>query len=273
MLVAGSALFYATAFEPAPISEAHTRRSMALSPPIASGANAGSCTSCHQLRKQMDAACTSCHTTDAFAATVIQPHMNAGIDCVACHPEHRGAQFRAIDAALLSCFECHNDNNQKTYNGKSVSTPHGGTFGYPVVNGQWKWRGLDPEELANKLLVDNYSFVQRKETLKVERLPSDSENTWRSKQFHALHPYRVMAAAGMAANKSGELGCSSCHTSFDPIDTLTPRATCGKCHNGQTDPRTGRQTVAADKPNCTSCHVQHIKDKRHWNPSLLVKAD
>jgi hypothetical protein len=24
-----------------------------------------------------------------------------------------------------------------------------------------------------------------------------------------------------------------------------------------------------DQPNCTSCHVQHVQDKRHWNPALL----
>ncbi len=261
LLAAAGALFYASAFAPAPISEAHTRPSMKLSPPVANRANAGSCTSCHGLRTNMQTKCTSCHTTDAFAATVIQPHMNAGIECVTCHAEHRGPQFSAIDAALLSCVECHNDNNKSIYNGKTVGTPHGGTFGYPVVNGRWKWRGLDPAEL-----------VQRKATLKLERLPGDSEDKWRSKQFHALHPYRVMAVLGMPASKSGELGCSSCHTSFDPIDTLTPRATCGKCHNGQPDPRAGHQVIAADRPNCTSCHVQHMRDKRHWNPSLLAGA-
>ncbi len=261
VLVAGSALFYATAFEPAPISEAHTRSSMALSPPVATHANSGSCSSCHQWRKQMDAACISCHTTDAFVATVIPAHLNAGIDCVTCHAEHRGANFNAIDGALLSCFECHNNDNKQTYNGKTVATPHGGTFGYPVVNGHWIWPGLDPEELA-----------QGKATVNLERLPSDSEDEWRSKQFHALHPYRVMAAAGMTATKSGELGCSSCHTNSQrPADILTPRTTCGKCHNGQPDARAGHQVIASDKPDCTTCHVQHIKDKRHWNPSLSPK--
>jgi hypothetical protein len=28
--------------------------------------------------------------------------------------------------------------------------------------------------------------------------------------------------------------------------------------------------IASDKPNCTSCHVQHTRDKRHWNPNLLA---
>ena len=230
---------------------------MILSPAIANHTNAGSCTSCHALRASMEAQCTSCHATDAFVATVIQPHMNAGIGCVTCHTEHRGAEFSAMDAALLSCFQCHNDNNKALFNGKKVGTPHGGTFGYPVINGQWIWAGLEPEEL-----------LQRKTTLKLERLPSDSEGQWRSKQFHAVHLYRVKAVGGLAGNQEGELSCSSCHNSFN--DLVTPRTTCGKCHNGQTDLRAGRQVIAGDKPNCTSCHIQHRLDKRHWNPNLLT---
>ncbi|HEX8897081.1 MAG TPA: cytochrome c3 family protein, partial [Chthoniobacterales bacterium] len=157
-----------------------------------------------------------------------------------------------------SCFQCHNDQNRQSYNGKTVSTPHGGTFGYPVVAGHWKWAGLDAEEME-----------QRKSNLKLERLPTDSEDQWRSKEFHAVHLYRVKAVAGLPGSKEGELSCSSCHATRDPIDLATPRTTCGKCHNGQPDARVGQQVIAGDKPNCTSCHVQHTKDKRHWNPGLL----
>jgi hypothetical protein len=260
LLAVAGALFYTAAFSPAPISEAHMRTSMILSPTVASQANGGSCTSCHGLKSSMDERCASCHSSDAFKATVIQPHTNAGIGCVACHAEHRGVEFSPVSGALLSCFECHNDGNKTIYNGKTVGTPHGGTFGYPVVNGHWKWAGLDPEEM-----------LQRKMTLKLERLPSDSEDQWRSKQFHGIHMYRVKAVGGLQGNKQGELSCSSCHNSFTPPDLVTPRTTCAKCHNGQNDPRAGRQVIASDKPNCTSCHIQHRLDKRHWNPSLLVK--
>ena len=258
LLAIGGALFYARAFSPAPISDAHARVTMNLSPPVAKSASAGSCTSCHALRTNMDRNCASCHTTDAFAPTVIAAHVRAGISCVDCHDEHRGAQFSALYGALLSCFQCHNDQNKKTYNGRRVATPHGGTFGYPTVNGHWLWAGLDPEEMA-----------QRKATLQLERLPADTEDQWRSKQFHAVHLYRVRAIGGLPGNKEGNLSCSSCHAARDPIDLTTPRSTCGKCHNGQPDPRAGRQVIGMDKPNCTSCHVQHMKDKRHWNAGLL----
>ena len=259
-LIAGtSALFYASAFSPGPIAEAHTRSKLILSPPIAARPNAGSCTACHALRTSIEQKCASCHTTEAFVPTVIEQHTNAGISCVACHAEHRGAQFSAATGALVSCANCHNNGNRNSYDGKTVSTPHGGTFGYPVIDGRWKWTGLDDEELAVK-----------KETLKLERLPSDSEDQWRSKQFHAVHLYRVKAINGLLGDKQGDLTCSSCHTSFNPPDVTTPRTTCAKCHMGQTDPRVGHQAIAADKPNCTSCHVQHVKDKRHWNPGLLA---
>jgi FHA domain len=260
LLSVAGALLYASAFSPAPISDAHARSTMILSPAVADHANAGSCTSCHALRSNMEAKCASCHSTDAFVATVIQSHMNAGIGCLACHSEHRGLEFSAIAGALQSCAECHNDQNTTLYNGKKVSTPHGGTLGYPVVNGQWKWAGLDAEEL-----------LQRKTTLNLQRLPSDNEDQWRSKQFHAVHMYRVKAVGGLPGNKEGELSCSSCHNSFSPPDLTTPKTTCAKCHNGQTDPRARRQVIASDKPNCTSCHIQHRMDKRHWNPSLLVQ--
>ncbi|MFN2578298.1 MAG: FHA domain-containing protein [Pyrinomonadaceae bacterium] len=258
LLSIAGALFYAAAFAPAPISDAHSRASLNLAPPIANHANAGACTSCHALQTSMEAKCSSCHTTESFIPTVISPHVNSGLSCIDCHAEHRGAAFNAIDGALLSCFACHNDQNRKIYNGQSVSTPHGGTFGYPVVNGHWKWTGLDRDEM-----------VLRKNTLKLARLPADTEDQWRSKQFHAVHLYRVRVVAGLPGNKDGELSCSSCHATRDPIDLTTPRTTCARCHNGQPDARAGRQVIASDKPNCTSCHVQHIKDKRHWNPGLL----
>ena len=61
----------------------------------------------------------------------------------------------------------------------------------------------------------------------VARLPADTEEEWRSKQFHALHVQRVRAG-GLLGNREGELSCSSCHKTFNPIDRETPRTTCGK---------------------------------------------
>ncbi|MFZ0061285.1 MAG: FHA domain-containing protein [Pyrinomonadaceae bacterium] len=250
--------WYANAYAPAPLSSSHSRNQLAVFPVIATQANADSCTNCHSFSGNMEARCASCHNTDTFVATVIKPHIAAGIGCSDCHGEHRGADFRPGPTALATCTECHNDANQRAFNGRRVKTPHGGTFGYPVVAGHWKW-GLDDDDWALK-------------KIDVARLPTESEEQWRSKQFHALHVQRVKKVGDMTGNARGELSCSSCHKSFDQIDRETPRTTCANCHNGKVEPGSQRQLIASNQPNCTSCHIQHVKDKRHWNPSLLAKS-
>ncbi|HEY3037516.1 MAG TPA: FHA domain-containing protein [Pyrinomonadaceae bacterium] len=258
LLSVAAAFWYASAYSPAPVSRAHSRSELSLFPPIAVKANANSCTNCHSFSGNMEANCSQCHNAEAFVATIIEPHVVAGISCVSCHAEHRGAAFKPAEAALSTCTDCHNDANRNSYNGRKVGTPHGGTFGYPVVNAKWKWKGLNDNEWALKQTV-------------VARISGDTEEAWRSKQFHALHVQRVRAN-GLQGNPEGELSCSSCHKTFNPIDRETPRTTCSNCHNGQLELGTNRVIIAKDKPNCISCHVQHVKDKRHWNASLMARV-
>jgi len=257
-LSAGAAYWYTRAYSPGPISNAHSISQMSLVPPIATNANAGSCTSCHGLKGSMDGKCSACHQTATFAASVIPPHAGAGIGCVDCHAEHRGANFSATEGAIASCTECHNNENPRTFNGRKVGTPHGGGFGYPVVNGVWSGKSINEEE-----------WDLRK--LPIERLPTDSEDKWRSKQFHALHSQRVKLVGNLSGNAQGQLSCSSCHKSFEPIDRETPRTTCGLCHNGMVDARSNKILIEANKPNCTSCHVQHVHDTHRWGASMLAQ--
>jgi pSer/pThr/pTyr-binding forkhead associated (FHA) protein len=255
-LAGAGALLYANAFAPAPLSGAHARANFSHFPNIANRPNANSCTSCHTLKTSMEENCASCHQAEAFSATIIKPHRDAGIGCISCHAEHRGEDFRPAQAALQTCSQCHSDANRKLFNGHGVSTPHGGTFGYPVVDGKWKWKGLDEEEWSLK-------------KINLARAPNETDEAWRSKQFHSLHLYRVRAVGGLSANADGEMSCSSCHKSFDPIDRDTPRQTCAQCHNGKAGDVMRQTLDAAGTANCTSCHVQHIKDPQHWNPLLL----
>ena len=259
VLSMAAAYWYANAYAPAPVSRSHVLDKMEMTPPIAIKANADSCTGCHSLTGSTETKCAACHNTEAFVATVIKPHVAAGIGCVSCHAEHQGSEFNPAPAALATCTFCHNDANKNVYNDRRVSTPHGGTFGYPVVNEKWTWDGLDGGDWALK-------------KIEMARLPSDSDDQWRSKQFHALHVQRVRSGTGMRGNLQGELSCSSCHKSFNPIDRSTPKTTCGECHNGRVEQGTNRVLIAKDKPNCTSCHVQHVKDSKHWNPSLLAQS-
>lgn len=257
LLSVAAAYWYTSAFAPGPVSHAHTKSKLDRVPPIAIRANSDSCTSCHSLTASMESNCAGCHTAEGFVATVIEPHAAAGVGCVTCHAEHRGSEFKAARAALHTCTDCHNDANQNSFNGRKVSTPHGGTFGYPVSQEKWTWKGLSDGEWALKQIA-------------ITRLPSETDEQWRSKQFHALHVQRVRSAPGSPGNLQGQLSCSSCHKSFNPIDRETPRATCGPCHNGSVEPGTNQVLIAQNQPNCISCHVQHVQNKKHWNRSLLV---
>jgi FHA domain len=239
-----AAYWYTSAFAPAPLSKAHSLSQFSLVPAIAGMPNAGSCTSCHSLTGNMEQRCAACHHTEAFVATVIKPHEAAGIGCVDCHAEHKGTEFSATAGALASCTTCHNDSNEKLYNARKVGTPHGGTFGYPVVNGSWSAKSINDEEWELRKLT-------------TVRQPTDTDEKWRSNQFHALHDQRVRLVPGLKGNAEGRLSCSSCHNSFDPLDRATPRTTCAACH------------VSNNQPNCTSCHVQHIRDVRRWSASML----
>ncbi|HEX8180506.1 MAG TPA: FHA domain-containing protein [Pyrinomonadaceae bacterium] len=267
-----AAFSFTTAFSPAPVSNPHTRTALTLTPAIANRPNGNTCTACHAVKASMNDACAACHQTKEFAANITPPHKAAGLGCTSCHTEHKGANFRPGLAPLSASFQpgvepaetcagCHNDNNKRLYNGKGVHTPHGGTFGYPVTNAHWTWMGLDQAELA-----------QKPEQVKqvISTWPAKNEDEKLSGQFHALHLYRVRAVGGLPGNTAGELSCSSCHKSWGAsLDRTTPRQTCGICHNGYTDPATSRAVIAQDQPNCNSCHVQHVEDKRHWNPSLF----
>jgi hypothetical protein len=273
-LSAVAAFGYSSAFAPAPLSGAHARTSLLDSPAVAARANANSCTACHAASRSMDESCASCHRTAAFDARGTDAHTAAGVGCAVCHAEHRGDSFRPAVAALSADFQagvareetcagCHSDANAKTYNGRRVRTPHGGTFGYPVVDGRWKWKGLDAAEWDAKPEEVKSLFTTWKAT---------TDDGRRSVEFHALHLHRVRAVAGLKSNGAGELTCSSCHQSLGAtLDRTTPRTTCSTCHDGRVDEQTGRAIVGADAPNCTSCHVQHAGDRRQWGAALLAR--
>jgi pSer/pThr/pTyr-binding forkhead associated (FHA) protein len=273
-LSALAAFAHKDTFAPAAISDPHTRKAFSLTPAIARQTNGGACTSCHAVgvsvvnREKMEANCSACHQTEAFVATVIPAHRAAGISCTGCHAEHRGETFRPVNAALEACAKCHNDENKKLYNGKSVHTPHGGTFGYPVVNGLWIWKGLDEEELAQKPEI--VAFLKR------NRVNSSQIQEWRNAQFHAIHVEHIRTVAGIVGivddNGNEVLSCSSCHrTGYmgANVDRTYPWTTCGKCHNAAVFNEPSTSTVRVETPSCTSCHVQHVKDI-HWAASLRV---
>ena len=276
-LSAVAAVTYKIAFAPESISLPHTRSTFALIPAIATKPNRGSCTSCHAVgvsmsnREKMNANCAACHQTESFAATVIPAHRGAGITCTSCHSEHRGEGFSPTNGALASCTKCHNDDNKNLYNGKRVHTAHGGTYGYPVINGVWVWKGLDSEELEAKPEIAAL--------LKKNRATSGDPQQWRNAQFHAIHLHDVRVVTGINGIEDVDtanqvMSCSSCHkTGYmgRNVDRNYPRTTCARCHNAQIFERPSAATKF-ETPSCTSCHVQHIKDTHGASPLRIAQA-
>ena len=265
-----AAYVYAEAYAPAPISSAHASPTMRSEPAIAARPNANSCISCHSIKGSIDSNCSSCHQAPGFKAAVTEPHARAGIACTACHVEHQGTEYRPATASIQTCTTCHSDSNKKTYNGLAVHTPHGGAYGYPVVDGRWSWKGLQDEEWQQKpAAVQKLVQTVRGALLTGPGAAGrDPDDLRRSAEYHALHLHRVKVTGGLAGNREGEVSCSTCHKTFNPIDRETPPKTCGTCHNGD---RGGKfETVLADdKPNCISCHVQHLQARREWGRALL----
>jgi pSer/pThr/pTyr-binding forkhead associated (FHA) protein len=265
-----AAYVYAEAYAPAPVSAAHAAADMRSRPAIAARASAGSCTSCHSLTASVESNCSSCHQAPGFRASVTEPHARAGIGCNDCHVEHQGTEHRPAVASLQTCTTCHSDSNVKTYNGRAVGTPHGGTYGYPVADGRWVWKGLPDAGWRQKspALLKLVQNLQDAPLAGPGSAGRDPEDLRRSAEFHLLHIERVKAVGGLKPNHDGALGCGSCHTTHAPTDVETPRRTCGVCHNGD---RGGRfeKVLAEDRPNCISCHVQHPESRRAWGGALL----
>jgi len=272
---AAAAVAYKVAFAPDPISAPHAKVAFSLMPAIAKQPSGNSCTSCHAIgvsmtnREKMNANCADCHQSEGFAATIIPAHREAGINCTTCHSEHRGVNFRSVNLALESCTKCHNNDNKHLYKGKSVHTPHGGIYGYPVINGVWVWKGLDEEELKAR--------PEMVALLKKNRASPGDPQQWRNAQFHAIHVHRVRAIPGLTGVEDVDtvnkvMSCSTCHkTGYmgANVDRTYPRTTCARCHNTQLFEGPTAAT-RPETPSCTSCHVQHIKD-RHWAASLRIE--
>lgn len=249
---------YPNTFAPKPLSNPHSQNIDANL--IANRANENSCTTCHSWNEPMENSCIRCHQANEFHASNTKAHTDAGISCAVCHLEHQGEEFDSKRYALESCATCHNDNNGQLYNGKQVRTAHGGTFGYPVENGKWTWKGLH-REIAEAMLAETLSNTK-----------SDNEQTRRSKQFHAVHLYLINPNGTLETDSAGKISCSSCHESFDPIDRETPRQTCASCHNGMIENTSGKVIFAENQANCVSCHVQHPFNQRRWRKFLSEEA-
>ena len=257
--IAAFAFFrYPQVYEPKPLSNPHA--SKIDGSPIAAAENGNSCTTCHMMNQPIENACIRCHTAEQFHASNTKAHQEAGVTCTVCHKEHQGADYNLTVSAIQSCAVCHNDSNNKTYNGKAVHTAHGGSYGYPVTNGKWTWKGVY-REVADAIPEINSTATGDKD-----------EQARLNRQFHAVHVARLIAPPGLKGDKYGLVTCSSCHTSQDPIDRVTPRQSCAVCHTNAPGEENRDARFAGSQVNCISCHVQHAYSGTRWNEFLSDEA-
>ncbi|QQS34375.1 MAG: FHA domain-containing protein [Acidobacteriota bacterium] len=251
-------LKYPQAYAPKPLANPHAQPIEGSE--IANMANSNSCTTCHSPNEPMENSCIACHQASQFHPTNTKAHEDAGITCTVCHKEHHGPEFRSNITAIRMCAECHNDANKQTYNGKSVGTPHGGTYGYPTQNGQWIWQGVYRE------VADAIPELLRPAT------GDKDEQAKLSRYFHTIHVARLEVPAGLKGDKRGLVSCSTCHNTFDPIDRETPRQTCAACHTTREGDPTRDTRFGVNTSNCISCHVQHPYSGRRWQEFLTDEA-
>jgi hypothetical protein len=262
LLVGGIAVFayykYPTTYAPMPLANPHALAKDESK--IANASNGNSCTTCHMANQPVENACIKCHNAVEFHASNTKAHQDAGITCTVCHQEHKGPDNQLIASAIASCSACHNDATTKTFNGKSVRTPHGGSYGYPVENGVWKWKGVYRETAE---LIPEINSPATGDANEQARL---------SRHFHSIHVARLKAPAGLTGDKFGLVSCSTCHKSFTPIDRATPKATCAACHTVGPGSSVQDARFASGSVNCISCHVQHAYSATRWSEFLSEES-
>lgn len=225
-----AAFSFKDAYSPGRLSAAHTRGAFKLSPAIAREPNAASCTTCHSSAMTMWQSCASCHTTQAFNPSISDKHAAVGLSCGDCHSEHKGREFRPALVANTNCTSCHRDG--VVSHGKQLRTPHGGTLGYPVSNGDWKWAGVTPAEWTRKGL---------------RGAPTSYNHT---EQFHLVH---------VAGRRQGHAKCSDCHTGGYEGEAVRKgvRESCANCHALNYEAASPKEAGTG----CVVCHAQHGAEK------------
>src|SRR5262249_45842339 len=195
-------------------------------------ANAGPCPNCHYRTTPINENCAACHSTNTFQPLIYDKHRAEMMGCVDCHAEHRGLNIRAALVTYGICSSCHNGAYRIRYGDKAgtvLGVPHGGTVGYPVLDGKWVWKGLTTTQLKARGLDESFARSSIKD------------------QFHLVHQVGRMQL---------KMRCTDCHTAGVPAQGATdntPRNECAKCHGLSL---AGGAAVRL-QANCSTCHKQH----------------
>jgi thioredoxin reductase (NADPH) len=224
-------LAHESAYSPGELSFAHASAAAPLPRDIANRPNEASCSNCHGVSEGMQDKCISCHVTKTFQPTIYAAHDRESIACSSCHTEHEGSDIRTGLVSYELCSRCHNGAyaiGSGPRAGSLLPIPHGGAVGYPVENGEWKWK-RDADQFKKRRLPESWAALS----------PRD--------QFHSIHQ------AGRMLNRTS---CSDCHSAGargDELFRTSPRGECAKCHGVAS----GLAKTQGRQANCSTCHQQH----------------
>ena len=237
-LAIAAVIVYEGAYSPGEVSTAHSTSQMSTRA-IALQPNQNSCSNCHGVTQGMQDKCVTCHTTPStqtvqgFSPVVYDKHSRENIGCTGCHVEHQGASSELGLKSNQLCANCHNGTyTVKTGEkaGQILPVAHGGSVGYPVVNGKWA-KMLDRDQL------------------RLRGLPED----WAGPTYDSLRQFHAIHQLGRMNNRTS---CKDCHSSGlrgEASFRESPRLECAKCHDIVAG-ESGAQRVQA---NCYTCHRQH----------------
>jgi hypothetical protein len=154
----------------------------------------------------MEDKCIACHSTPTFRPSIYAAHNRENIGCVSCHTEHQGPDIRTGLVSYGLCSRCHNGaytikTGEKA--GSLLPIPHGGTVGYPVVDGKWRWK-LTADDLRKRGLPETWAANPPKE------------------QFHSIHQM------GRMLNRTSCVDCHSAGVRGDARYRQSPKDECDR---------------------------------------------
>lgn len=242
------------------------------------------CVSCHNTLDFKDAfvdhsavtgPCADCHNgTDAKGQTVGHPIMT--VDCGVCHGTtsfNMGGVFnhRLVDASVLPCATCHNDNNSINARGKASKLNHVSTTAdcgvcHGVGGGDFALGIFDhsrPEvDLNNCASCHDGNTAPGKS---LNHMPTTED-------CHVCHTPGTFAT-GFYDHSGVVNGCNNCHNDVivigkpvNHIPTTPDDQDCAVCHVVKFDDFTGAVfDHTGITSGCAMCHAGGISTGKHAN--------
>ena len=219
--------------------------------------------------------CDSCHGSTAQGVKVGHPDMSpSGVDCGTCHSVKQfslgGVYNHRVDAAVLSCESCHNDNNSINARGKSAISNHVVTTSdcgvcHGVGGGDFAFGTLDHSEPS---VVAQQCDSCHGSTATGKPSPNHMSTTLDCGSCHTPGNF----ATGVFDHDPAVVDpviCSSCHdgviTAGKHVTHIPTADDCRVCHTDTTSFTGATVDHSTITNNCVSCHDGKISKGKGLN--------